>query len=264
MTALYRGGVTIGSRRWLAGLTVAVVVGLVTPSWAAPPAFRADTASVCALNIGGVTGTEPAGAAQDDILRADLYIESDNAVTAPAGWSNTFNGTAALAEANFAGKEFRHYGYWIRRGGSAPSFAWTWTGTLFSCVYITAYSDALASGDPWSFVNSAVRDDDVAKTFPDTSGTTLDADELLTWAGNNFDTPTSGVPPTGFTEREDAISTTLVEAGDLVQVTAGATGNITGASYVGAVNSTASAILAGLRPVSATATPQRSLLGVGR
>lgn len=214
-------------------------------------AFRSETHTTLANRNGGVTGSEPASAATDDIFRADLYIESDNAVTAPTGWSNSFNSTTALAEANNSGNEFRHYSYWIRRGGSAPSFAWTWTGTLFCGVLITAYSGALASGDPWSFLNPTVRDDTAGATYPNTSGTTSDANELLTWAGMTFSTPTNGIVPTSpaFTERVDAV--TGYESGDVAQAGAGATGTVSGAQYGGGGNKPASSILAGLRPLAA-------------
>lgn len=222
----------------------------------AAPAFRAiSTAGGSAA--ANITGTEPTGAAENDILVAHLYIESDTAVTAPSGWSNSFNGATMLAECNTAGRAFRSYAYWIRRGASAPALTWTFLSS-FRGLSIAAYSGALASGDPWSFGTTAVRDDETAATFPAVSGTTTDADEKLVWMGGDFIGGTASVPPTDFNERLDAGA---APGGDLVaadkdQAAAGATGSITGASYTGS-NGTTTALMGGLRPVAAAGDPIR-------
>lgn len=220
----------------------------------AAPAFRAIS-TAGGSTAANITGTEPTGGAQDDIYVAHLYIESDTAVTAPAGWSNTFNGTTMMAECNTATRAFRSYAYWIRRGASAPALQWTFSSS-FRGLSIAAYSGALASGDPWSFGTTAVRDDTTAATFPAVSGTTSDADEKLVWMGGDFIGGSASTQPTGFTERLDAGA---APGGDLVaadkdQAAAGATGSITGASYTGA-NGTTSSLMGGLRP-AAVATGQ--------
>jgi hypothetical protein len=213
-------------------------------------AFRSKTISAFAT-AANITATEPAGAATDDILIAFLYIESDTAVTAPASWSNSFNGTTMLSECNTASDAFRMYAYWIRRGGSAPALQWTFASSS-RMIYVAAYSGALASGDPFSFGDHQVRDTTAASTYPNCSGTTSDANEMLVWGGGTFANPTSSTQPTGFTERQDTGTSGLCSA-DLIQAAAGR-GESTGASYTGGANDTAAAQLVGLRPAAARAT----------
>jgi hypothetical protein len=213
-------------------------------------AFRSKTISAFAT-AANITATEPAGAATDDILIAFLYIESDTAVTAPASWSNSFNGTTMLSECNTASDAFRMYAYWIRRGGSAPALQWTFASSS-RMIYVAAYSGALASGDPFSFGDHQVRDTTAASTYPNCSGTTSDANEMLVWGGGTFANPTSSTQPTGFTERQDTGTSGLCSA-DLIQAAAGAASS-TGASYTGGANDTAAAQLVGLRPAAAGIT----------
>lgn len=209
-------------------------------------AFRNKTISTFAT-AANITATEPASATLGDILIAFLYIESDTAVTAPASWSNSFNGTTMLSECNASGSQFRQYAYWIRRGGSAPALQWTFSSS-FRGIYVAAYSGALASGDPFSFGDPQVRDNKTTRGFPDCSGTTTDTGEMLVWGAGTFANPTSSTQPTGFTERQD-INGLELAAADSLQGAPGAVTS-TGASYGGGSTETASAQLVGLRPVS--------------
>jgi len=215
----------------------------------AAPAFRSLT-TVTDATAANITGTDPAGAAENDILRADLYLESDTAVTPPAGWSNDFAGVPALAESNTASQEFRHYAYWIRRGASAPALTWT-HASAYRGITIQAFSGAVTTEDPWSFLDNNVRDDTTAETYPDASGTTDTDDELLTWGGRFYTASSNGnTPPTGFAERQDGTGTAALLA-DNAQAAAGATGTVTGALFDTAANHPASSIMAGLKSVAA-------------
>lgn len=211
-------------------------------------AYRSDTVSAFAT-AANITATEPSGAAQNDILIAFLYIESDTAVTAPSGWSNSFNGTTMLAECNTASHDFRMYAYWIRRGASAPSYAWTHS-SAFRGIVIVAYSGCVTTEQPFSFGVPVVRDDTTAATWPSTSGTTLTANELLVWAGLGFGMAGAGTPPTGYTEDVDASGG--VELASKSQAVAGGTGTVSGASY-GASNDTVALCFCGLKSVAVAA-----------
>lgn len=214
----------------------------------AAPAYRNHT-------IGGystaanITASEPSGAAQNDILCADLYIESDTTVTLPSGWTATFASTTMMQEANFSGQAFRHYKYWIRRGASAPDLTWVFSSS-FRAILVTAYSGALTSGDPFSFVDQDVRDSDANRTIPDCSGTTSDADELLVWTAMTWTSPTSSTQPTGYTERLDMNGGNDVALADLVQASPGGVSS-TGAEWAGGAVAPATVMLVGLRPAAA-------------
>lgn len=215
-------------------------------------AFRNSTTAT-KTTAANVTGTEPTGSADNDILIAFLFIESDTAITAPSGWSNTFNGTTMLMECNNASGACRMYAYWIRRSG-VPALVWS-HASAFRELVIVGYSGAITTGDPWSFGTSAVRDDLTANTYPAVSGTTAVANEMLIWGGGNFQGGTAGTPPTGFTERVDSNGNASdIEVAEKAQAAAGATGSITGASYTGS-NSTTGVLFGGLKPPSAATGP---------
>lgn len=222
------------------------------------PTFRSltDQGNAAAANI---TGSEPAGAAADDILIASLYIESTTTITPPAGWSDSFNGTTMVGEVSSAGV-FKQYLYWIRRGGSAPALQW-----LFSSAYrelvIAAYSGARASGDPFSFGDIELRDNAINAIWPDTSGVTSDANETLVWVGTNIAGGAASDQPTGFTERQDINATDTAWA-DKAQAAAGATGTVTGAQVTsGSTNGPHVSMLVGLRPTAAAGGDLDVLIG---
>jgi hypothetical protein len=215
----------------------------------AAPAYRSKDVSGAGTGT-NITGVEPLGAAADDILVADLYIESTTTVTPPSGgWSDDFGGTTMVNTLSTAGSEYKHYKYWIRRTGSAPALTWSFSSS-WRQIALTAYSGALTSGNPWSFGAKAVRDDRTAQTFPAVSGTTSDNDELLVWSGENYNDAASNTPPTGFTERHDQGGADITIA-DLVQTSFGGTGSVTGAVASGSGSEPTSSMLAGLRPAGA-------------
>lgn len=230
------------------------------------PTFRSDTNGGDATTT-NVTAAEPSGAAQDDILVAVLYIESDTTVTAPSGWSNSFNGTAMLAELDTASNQYRAYGYWIRRGASAPDLTWLFSST-YNRIYVAAYSGAFSSGDPFSFGTPFERDNTASKDFPDSNGTTTTANELIIAIENGFALgagTTSPVPTNAsitFTEREDAAGGYGSYDGTLAA--AGATGTIDSGTYTGGGNSTTSVLLMGLKEASVAAAIVDSTTGLVR
>jgi hypothetical protein len=212
----------------------------------AAPAFIAHAISTDAT-AANITGTEPAGARINDVLIASLYIESDTAITLPAGWSDSFAGGASLfAEANTVSHAFRQYGFWIRRGNAAPALTWTFASS-FRTISIVAYRGAISNENPFSFGSQAVRDDTTVSTFPNISGTTKGQNEILIWVGGTFSGGTGSTPPTGFTERADLGSAHDTGGwSDKEQATAGATGTVTGQLYTPTSNDTATSLLFGL------------------
>lgn len=249
-------------------LSLALILAIPAASLA-QPVFRSDSNGGDAPSA-GVSAIEPAGCASGDAMIGVLYIESDTPVTAPASWSNSFNGTTMLAEANTASNQFRAYAYWIRRGGSAPDLTWGFS-SAYNRIYVACYSGALATGDPFSFGTPFVKDTAVNRDFPDSNGTTTTANELIIAIENGFTLgsgTTSPVPTTAgitFTEREDAA--TGYGSYDGTLASAGVTGTIDSGAYTGGSNSTASVLLMGLKAAAgggATATPGLALRGVSQ
>lgn len=170
----------------------------------ATPVMRGTPTCTSGTTAANVTATEPTTAA-NDILIANLYIEADNAVTPPAGWSAAFGpaGLVMMAENNTASHAYRQYMYWIRRGAAAPSLIWTFL-SAFRFISMASFSGAQLGGNPFSFAAFAMRDDIGSNIIPTVTGRTLYGNELAVWAANTFDGPTAWAPPSGFTERFDS------------------------------------------------------------
>ena len=226
----------------------------------ASPAFRSYTQAYTTA-VTSVTPTEPAGATTDDIIVAFIYVENTNptTITPPTGWSDTFNGTTLKQDMVLSGQVWSLQAFWIRRGGSAPSYSsFSWSGASNVQHLTAAYSGAVASGDPWSFMAGAKRDDSSTNTYPDVSGTTLTADETLIWAGCNYVGIGTLTAPTGYTARHSTNGSDLALA-DKAQATATSVTS-TGASSNSAGNH--ASILLGLQSVAAASDPAPSTVAV--
>jgi hypothetical protein len=215
----------------------------------ASPAFRSASVDT------GVGSTripaEPTGTLQDDILVAVAYIESASATfVAPAGWSSTFDGGSVDSGVMTTPDTWEAHAYWIRRGASAPSYTFEFTASAYGEVRVVAYSGAYASGDPFSFASLATRNTAVLNSpFPDVSGTTDTADELLLWFGANFVGGNATWPTSpAFTGRSTTGND--IHFGDFAQAVAGATGTVTGANPTTGTSNAAS-FLFGLRSLAA-------------
>lgn len=211
-------------------------------------AFRSNTIATSTQ-----TGTEPAGATTDDIIIASVYVEDPLSVviSPPAGWSNVFGPDTISAQVvtvdTFSNWQTSYW--WIRRGSSAPSYVWTKSGgSGYGEVLTIAYSGAVNTGNPFSFANEAVKNT-AGNTYPDTSGTTNQANEMLVWIGNNLVGNNAGTftPPSGFTIRSNIGGQDTVAA-EKAQAAAGATGTLSASG----LNSSggAMAFVCGLSPTA--------------
>jgi hypothetical protein len=79
------------------------------------------------------TPTEPAGATAGDALIALYLTDAGAAPTLPGGWTSLYNGTQ--------GTVTWRVGY-IIRGGSAPSYAFTHTGSVYREVHVVCLQGA--------------------------------------------------------------------------------------------------------------------------
>jgi hypothetical protein len=159
---------------------------------------RNKTTFATAANI---TASEPAGAAQDDILIAFLYIESDD----------RGHGAGQLVECvqrhdDAVGVQYRVESLpHCRLLDSTGQFR---AGAAMD-VRVVGPDDlrrrySRAPGVRRSvFVRRHRSATPRRQTYPDCSGTTTDANEMLVWSGGTFANPTSSTQPTGYTERQD-------------------------------------------------------------
>lgn len=88
-----------------------------------------------------VTPAEPSGAAANDILFYWQVLETGyTSYSAPSGWTSLYSLTSTASDVKL---------FWIRRTGSAPSYASSWTGSHYVEASVTCWSGCHTSGNPW-------------------------------------------------------------------------------------------------------------------
>lgn len=104
----------------------------------------------CTIYSGGATGTfstsEPAGAAQDDILLyASAVFSGSVPITAPTGgWAQAYTND---------GSDMSVRVWWVRRGASAPGLSWSVTSAqTYAESLILAYPGCITTGTPYDDV----------------------------------------------------------------------------------------------------------------
>lgn len=176
-----------------------------------------------------LTITKPTGTVADDVLYAHLYTEGGPppTITPPSGWTEL---TGAEATNTLSTPDERINTYYLRAGGSEPA-NYTWTfASCFRAGQISAYSGALASGDPTD--PESVNVGPSADTAPIATAITTSVDNtMVIYTHVCFDTRTV-TPPTGMTER---VEFSLVYLADVAQATAGTTGDKTSTLSVGSI-----------------------------
>lgn len=233
------------------GLSLIVCLALARPV-AASCAFRTSAIATGSGTGTSVTMTAPTGAADGDILIAELYFENTtDTLTHATSWTTVRSDNRATS--------FRVNIDWLRRSGT-PNLQWSWTTSVFFQYIIAAYSGCLAAGDPTDGNNGGNNSSTVP--FRVTTFTTAANGDVLVVVNNMFSgcIPTT---PTGFSSRQNAATGSFA---DLQQATAGATGNV---DYTAGGCGTEQWItqLVALKQATgggAACTPTLSLLGVGR
>lgn len=176
-------------------------------------AFRSST-NTTADSRTNTTGSEPSGAAADDILIATLYIENDITVTPPAGWTQ-------IAFVDSTTQTYDFGVWWIRRGGSAPALTWSHNNAPTQ-LNIAAYSGCITTGDPQDATASTNQGTDASAEG--TAITTANANSMLVYVLSKWDWGRTATPPSGMNERVDGTANYLA---DVLQVAAGSTGTKT-------------------------------------
>lgn len=225
----------------------------------AAPAFRQISSVSGATRNGTVTITKPTGTVNDDIMVCFFYVETDNAVTHPDGWSDAFE----TVDNNGATYAHRLYVYWKRASGEGADYTFTWTGNVWQEAIIVSYSGCITTGSPIDNstsgkVESATVDQsgNNPDIFPTLSFSTNVADtELIYFCQTSVSLPATCDPSSGFGEIGQVSE---MEIADKDQVSIGATGNVvstvsgTGSNGMGST----SAIMVALKPPAALTIEQ--------
>lgn len=170
-------------------------------------AFR--SASHTADGTATITPSEPAGAAQNDILFYWHVIGNPSSVITDdlTGWTllNTWTGSLTITRL-----------YWIRRGASAPDYSITTDSSQYQEASVTCWSGAKTSGNPYGATNYVAAHN--ATTPPNCGSVTTTAANSLVIAfgmGWNGWVSTNGwTAPSGYSDADSGAGTSI-NNGDL-------------------------------------------------
>lgn len=153
--------------------------------------FRSKNESVPAVSGTSPTLAEPTGAANGDALLALYLTTNTGAPTLPAGWTSLYNGSSTATA--------WRVGY-IQRGASAPSYAFTHTGTIYYEVHVQCVQGAATVRfDAQSVTGSVVT---AATVGPNpTAVAPVAATSLCLAGGFQFAASAIWVAPAGYTIR---------------------------------------------------------------
>jgi hypothetical protein len=189
------------------------------------PVFRSKAATNYSTRGSPINVTKPAGTVQDDIILAvgalghpDTDIGTD--ISPPDGTWTAVRAPTAIADTGHF--EVIFHVWWKRAGASEPAsydFTQNAGANRNTEVCLASYSGCITSGSPIDSGIAATSGTSNSATIPSIT-TTVD-DALLIIADQNWDAANTHVPPTGFVERNEFL-TTINDAG---QATAGASGS---------------------------------------
>lgn len=192
------------------------------------PAFG-TIGTLLATTTGTPAFAVPASVASGDIIVVYAFI--DNAATTisalPTGFAQC---TASPRTVNSGGTESHVLmAAWKRAtGADTGTYSFTLSGSTFVYGQATRYTGAVSSGNPWDTAVSADGSTTFSTSCPNVLLTTLGPDRLITYCGTNWNGDGgSWSAPTGYSQRSSGVSgTTDCEISDVVQATAGGTGNV--------------------------------------
>lgn len=203
--------------------------------------YRASSTTGNLVLTTSVAPAVPAGAASGDIALVGLSMweASDPTITAPTG----FTMFISVVSGNIKLKVF-----WKRlTAADSGSYTFSWTGSQWTSGHAVLITGGLASGDPVTIRDTAIA---TSSTVVTTSVTTTFEPFLAHLTAT--DNSTSGTPPTGYTEVQDA------DGGSLNYRIPGATGSHTASGGTLAVSTLHHAALIAVEPESAGAAVRPS------
>jgi len=170
--------------------------------------------------------TKPSGVTTNDIMIAFIVLARAGSAptnpTPPSGFTQIGTFTSVVDSGSFNGKCGL---FWKRATGSEPAtYTFTQDVSYSTQGLVMAYSGCTTSGSPVDvFAQTSGNSTGAGPTLTATGVTTTQANDMLVWAGHNWDGSGALTPPTGMTERLDS----LAYAADQVIATASATGTRT-------------------------------------
>ena len=159
------------------------------------PTFKDKDERDYAGSVPNITFVFSGTPAENDILLISVYKENRGAFTAPAGFTEIYQGNDSTGN-------FRAGLWWKRAGASETnSYAVTWTRSTPACGTAVSYSGCKTTGSP---INTSSQNTNTGATRTATGiTTTADDCRVITWF-HEYDWPSSITSPTGNTVRAEA------------------------------------------------------------
>jgi hypothetical protein len=191
-------------------------------------AFRASVQDGNTSGTGSGAQAWPAGTAQDDIVLAFIYVETDNAVTQSGitDWTEIVN-----TDCNVTSQTHRLHVFWRRFTTGDGNWTFNWGASVWWDIQTRAYSGCKTSGSPIDASSSQAAtvaggnsNDVVCPTI-----TLSAADDMLILAVSNWQGTTCapvGSPPRGGTYANEVGDNRDVWAVNALCTSSGATGTI--------------------------------------
>jgi hypothetical protein len=195
----------------------------------------------------------PAGVVAGSIIIVPLYLQTSNAVTPPAGFTEATNSPVSVASPSL---HFLRL-FW-KRATAADSGTYTFTYggvSIYREGVAIRFTGAFATGDPTEINATAARTTTTSGVTPAVSGTTAGPDRRLIWVGTNF-TGGTWTAPSGLVTAGSGSRMAVATAAQAAQ---GATPSLTG-TCTG--NGASTAMLLALDPAVFTQTVQAGTVAV--
>lgn len=167
-----------------------------------------------------ITIAPPAGLADGNIMVAQIAV-GDGAIRTP-GTPTGWNVFGTDFSDNAAGFFVNNRTFWKRALSESGSYTFTTISSSSSAGWIGCYSGCIATGTPLA---ATLTNTGTGTTSTGLGITTTAPNSFLLWLGQDFaDTTNPLSPPTGMTERLDAV---VIYTADQLIASAGPTGNRT-------------------------------------
>lgn len=204
---------------------------------------------------GGGSGTTcnvpvPSGVVADSVVLVFMYVETTQAVTPPAGFTEAPDSPVVVTGSQAHNLRV----YWKRATGSdSGNYAFTIAaGLAWRMAVAVRFTGCVTSGNPFDVTAAAIKTTTSDGTTPAVSDMTRGDGRLWVWAGSFWNGNVACTQPSGFTERAEIQGGVVIDVATKDQAVQGASGSVTG-TFGG--NGATGAWMGALLPVNPS-TPQ--------
>ena len=209
------------------------------------PAFKSLGTPLAGSSSTAAAVPVPAVVQQFDIILVQFYVETNQTITPPTGFTECPNSPQQCT--GTTAHEMRVF--WKRAtAADTGTYAFTVaTGLGWRQAQAICYSGCVQSGSPFDITNGAAKSTTTDSTVPAISGTTTVPTRLV-WMSTTFGSGTvQWTTPSGWTQQAAVVAGNGLAIADLAKLTPGATGSITASMGGPTNNASATAWLGALK-----------------